>query len=154
MSKFIVSTVTAFLIAATATVQAEARAAEGQKVIVFKTPWCSCCEVWTEALAAEGYSVDARDLEDLDPIKSQARVPEAMEACHTALLDGYVLEGHVPLAAIDKLLSERPKVVGIAVPGMPMGSLGMGDDKDADYTVYSYTSDAEVAPAVFYEVGR
>ena len=154
MNKLVLSTMTALVLAVTATVQAEARAAEGQKVIVFKTPWCSCCEVWTQALAAEGYSVDARNLEDLDPIKSQARVPEALEACHTATLDGYVLEGHVPLEAIDKLLSERPKVIGIAVPGMPMGSLGMGDDEDADYTVYSYTGDADVAPAVFYEAGR
>mgnify|MGYP000678180488 FL=1 len=130
----------------------ETRAAESHTVTVYKTPWCGCCKVWTEALENAGYTIDARDLEDLDPIKRQARVPEELEACHTATIDGYVLEGHVPLQAIDKLFEERPDVIGISVPGMPAGSLGMGYDEDARYTVYSFTGDA--GPAVFHEAGK
>lgn len=161
MIRTLLSTMTVVAIAITATPIApvesrggEVQVGDGRHVTVFKTPWCGCCKVWTEALQAAGYTVDARDVEDLDPIKRQARVPEKLEACHTATIDGYVLEGHVPLPAIDKLLAERPKIVGISVPGMPPGSLGMGFDADARYDVYSYTSDPDVASAVFFKAGE
>ncbi|MEX3011140.1 DUF411 domain-containing protein [Hoeflea sp. TYP-13] len=133
---------------------AAADAGEKPKMTVFKTPWCGCCEAWTEIMTAEGYDVTVRDLEDLDPIKKQAGVPDNMQGCHTAVLDNYVLEGHVPVAAIDKLLSERPAVRGIAVPGMPQGAPGMGDDPDANYTVYSIGHDASETGAVFFEAGK
>ena len=107
-----------------------------------------------EALQAAGYDVESRDLEDLTPVKKQAGVPDDLQACHTAMLDGYVVEGHVPLQALDKLLAERPEVRGIATPGMPQGSLGMGHDEDARYTVYSYSADPEQEPQVFYEAGQ
>lgn len=80
-----------------------------------------------------------------------------LEACHTADLDTgrkYVLEGHVPLEAIDKLVSEAPSVRGISTPGMPSGSLGMDQDPNARYDVYAFTGDAGDEPTVFYEAGR
>jgi len=129
-------------------------AAEIREMTVFKSPWCSCCEVWTEALQSAGYSVKEHNLEDLSPVKKQAGVPANLQACHTALLDGYVIEGHVPLQAIDKLLTTGADVRGIATPGMPQGSLGMGYNEDASYTVYSYTADANAMPQPFYEAGR
>ncbi|MCR4267806.1 DUF411 domain-containing protein [Nitratireductor sp. ZSWI3] len=130
-----------------------ANAAENRAMTIWKTPWCGCCHEWTEAMRQAGYAVKVNDLEDLTPIKKQAGVPAALEGCHTAMIDGYVLEGHVPLEAIDKLLSERPAIAGIATPGMPQGSLGMGDDPEARYDVYTFSRDADAAPAVYYRAG-
>lgn len=76
-------------------------------------------------LREKGFKVDARDVMDLNAVKRKHGVPAALESCHTGLIDGYVVEGHVPADVIDQLLRERPKVVGLAVPGMPIGSPGM-----------------------------
>lgn len=125
------------------------------EVVVFKTPWCGCCQVWVDALKKAGYRVESNDLEDLTAIRKQAGVPDDMQGCHTAVVGDerkYVLEGHVPLEAIEKVLAETPDVRGIAVPGMPMGSLGMGNDPHAQYDVYAYSSDAE--PTIFYKAGQ
>ncbi|XHC00234.1 DUF411 domain-containing protein [Nitratireductor sp. ac15] len=128
----------------------------GKTITVFKTPWCGCCEVWVEALQKAGFEMKTTDLEDLAGVKKQAGVPADLEACHTAVIEGerkYVLEGHVPIEAVEKLLSERPDVKGIAVPGMPSGSLGMGYDPDARYTVYSFDGSPDRTPGVFLETG-
>lgn len=130
----------------------------GASMTVYKNPWCGCCEVWLEAMQAAGYDVTVRDMEDLDTVKKQAGVPSDMEACHTATLDvggrKYAIEGHVPLQAMEKLMSERPDVRGIAVPGMPGGSLGMGYDENARYDVYSFAGRSDERPQVFYEAGK
>ncbi|PHP64759.1 CopG family transcriptional regulator [Zhengella mangrovi] len=133
-----------------------APAAKATTVTVYKTPWCGCCKVWTDAMEEAGYKVDIHDMEDLSAVKKQAGVGENLEACHTAVIGGdrkYVLEGHVPLEAVRKLMSEMPDVRGIAVPGMPSGSLGMGYDPQARYTVYSFTGSAGETPATFMETG-
>ena len=78
-------------------------------------------------LRASGYPVKVEDLRDITPIKRRYGVPERLESCHTALVEGYVVEGHVPADLIDRLLRERPRAAGLAVPGMPAGSPGMGD---------------------------
>lgn len=128
-------------------------AAFAAEMTVYKTPWCGCCHAWAEAVEKAGYQVSTVDLEDLSDIRKQAGVPAEMEGCHMAAVDGYFLEGHVPLEAISKLLSERPKIAGLAVPGMPQGSLGMGDDSSAVYDVYAVTRDTSAAPTVFYKAG-
>ena len=132
---------------------AGASAAEGRAMTIWKTPWCGCCHEWAEAMQKAGYEVKVNDLEDLTPIKRQAGVPAAMEGCHTAAIEGYFLEGHVPLEAIDKLLVERPAIAGIATPGMPQGSLGMGDDPQARYDVFAVPADAKSTPFVYYSAG-
>ena len=102
------------------------------------------------------YNKAVKTTEDLDPVKRQAGVPADMEACHTVSmeLDGrtYVIEGHVPREAVDKLISERTDIRGIAVPGMPDGSLGMGDDPAARYTVWAF--DGKGGKSRFYEAGK
>lgn len=132
--------------------------AAGAAMTVYKSPWCGCCEVWLEAMKAAGHQVETRDMEDLDPVKAHAGVPDDMVACHTAMLDvggrKYVIEGHVPLEAIDKLMTERPDVRGIAVPGMPEGSLGMGYDAGARYTVFSFKGSGTGDATPYYEAGR
>lgn len=124
------------------------------QVKVFKTPWCGCCHAWAEAVEKAGYRVNTIDLEDLSQVKKQAGVPVDMEACHTAAVDGYFLEGHVPVEAIARLLTERPSIAGIAVPGMPTGSLGMGNDGSAPHEVFAISRDASATPTVFYRTGK
>ena len=99
----------------------------GPLITVYKTPNCGCCVKWVEYLQKEGFEVKAVNRDNLAPIKQRASVPTAMSACHTALVDGYVIEGHVPAQAIRKLLQERPDIRGLAVPGMPANSPGMGE---------------------------
>ncbi|WP_350333435.1 DUF411 domain-containing protein [Coralliovum pocilloporae] len=124
------------------------------KMSVFKSPYCGCCTAWMQAMEKAGFSIDVENIEDMDPVKKQAGIPEDMQACHTAAVDGYVIEGHVPLEAVHKLLEERPDIRGIAVPGMPMGSLGMGDDENARYTVYALPRDPSKDPEPFFEAGE
>lgn len=95
------------------------------EVTVYKSPACGCCEQWVEHLRANGFSVEALNVAELMPVKEANRVPRALGACHTATVGGYVIEGHVPADDIHRLLRERPKVLGLAVPGMPVGSPGM-----------------------------
>jgi len=133
------------------------QAAAAPAMSVYKSPWCGCCEAWVEAMKAAGYEVSVHDMEDLSTIKKQAGVSADLEACHTAVLDGerkYVLEGHVPLDAIRKLLEEQPDVRGLATPGMPAGSLGMGSDPDARYDVFAFTGSSSDEPQVFYQIGE
>lgn len=121
---------------------------------VYKTPWCGCCTAWADHMRVAGYHVKVTELEDLNPIRKQVGVPAEAAGCHTAVVGSYVLEGHVPPEAITKLLNERPAVRGIAVPGMPMGSVGMGDDPNARYSVYAFQANDPASAEVFYEAGR
>lgn len=136
---------------------AHAAEAGDKHVTVFKTPWCGCCQAWVEAIEKAGFKVETKDIEDLSSIKRQAGINKALEACHTAFLGGdriYVLEGHVPLEAMEKLISERPDIRGISTPGMPMGSLGMGYDPKSQYKVLAFTGRPGDKPTVFYEAGN
>ena len=92
---------------------------------VYKTPTCGCCQAWVNHLTASGFRVTTVDREDLAPIKAQHGVGEHLASCHTAVIGGYVVEGHVPAADIVRLLKERPAIAGITAPGMPSGSPGM-----------------------------
>ncbi|WP_102867010.1 DUF411 domain-containing protein [Pseudovibrio exalbescens] len=124
------------------------------EVHIYKSEYCGCCTDWADALAEKGYSISVTNTEELTPIKKQAGVSQDLMSCHTATLAGYVLEGHVPLAAIDKLLEEKPQITGLSVPGMPVGSLGMGEpDATTRYTVYAYGGDLD-KPIPFFEVGN
>ena len=100
-------------------------AAGKPSVAVFKSPTCGCCAKWNEHMTAAGYTITSRDMTDMNAVKDEHRVPSPLRSCHTALVAGYVIEGHVPAAAIRKLLAERPHARGLAVPGMPVGSPGM-----------------------------
>lgn len=102
-----------------------AASAQANEVVVYKSPTCGCCNKWIEHLQANGFTVKAQNVADIMPYKSANGVPHALASCHTAKVDGYVIEGHVPAADIKRLLKERPKVLGLSVPGMPIGSPGM-----------------------------
>jgi len=94
-------------------------------VTVYKNESCGCCNSWVAHLRQSGFRVDARDVDNLGPVKDRVGVPIGMGACHTAEVGGYFVEGHVPAADIKRLLAERPDAKGLTVPGMPVGSPGM-----------------------------
>ena len=94
-------------------------------IVVYKSPTCGCCGGWADHVRAAGFRVIERDTSDVGAVKRRLGVLPTLGSCHTAMIGGYVVEGHVPADAIDRLLEERPGIVGIAVPGMPAGSPGM-----------------------------
>lgn len=102
-----------------------ATAATTPTVVVNKTPTCGCCAIWVKHLQAAGFTVQVHDLDNLGPIKERVGVPFGMGSCHTAEVDGYFVEGHVPAEDIKRLLREKPAAKGLTVPGMPAGSPGM-----------------------------
>lgn len=97
----------------------------GPLVEVFKSPTCGCCSQWVEHMRANGFAVRTTDVNDLTQIKTSRGVPTQVQSCHTAVVNGYVVEGHVPAADVHRLLKEKPAIAGIAVGGMPIGSPGM-----------------------------
>ncbi len=115
-----------------------------EEIAVYKAPWCGCCEAWADHLRESGFSVTVTEIDDLASLKAQQSVPTALQSCHTAVVDGYTIEGHVPASDIARLLAERPDAAGLAVPGMPIGSPGMeqGDRRDP-YAVILFGEDGE-----------
>jgi hypothetical protein len=113
-------------------------AAKPIAIKVYKTPQCGCCKAWVNHLSSNGFQVEAVDMPDLALVKQKYGVTPALEACHTAVVGDYVVEGHVPADVIKKLLEERPAVVGIAVPGMPAGSPGMEGAMKERYDVLTF----------------
>ena len=122
------------------TVMAETNTAMGSKdVTVHKSPYWGCCKGWSSHLEKAGFKVTSIHSEDLDSIKEKYKIKPELQSCHTALIDGYIIEGHVPVEDIQRLLKERPKnIAGLATPGMPMGSPGMEGGRVDKYKVYSF----------------
>jgi hypothetical protein len=116
----------------------KALAAAPTPITVYKSPSCGCCTKWVDHLRAHGFAVTTRDMDDLSEVKATFGVPERLQSCHTATVTGFVVEGHVPADVIQKLLRERPKVLGIAVPGMPVGSPGMEGGTPERYDIIAF----------------
>jgi hypothetical protein len=110
-------------------------------IVVYKTPTCGCCTKWVEHLQAGGFTVLTQNRDDLTPIRAQHGVPRALTSCHTALVGGYVVEGHVPAADVKRLIAEKPAIKGIAVPGMPIGSPGMEGPNPQRYETIAFTAE-------------
>jgi len=103
-----------------------------QRVQAYKSPTCGCCTLWVEHMRKSGFSVEAYDVRDVAPLRERFGVPDVLASCHTSVVGGYVIEGHVPAEDIQRLLRERPKATGIAVPGMVQGSPGMEQGRGKD----------------------
>lgn len=114
-------------------------------ISVYRSPTCGCCKNWLEHLRSSGFTVEDHLEADMTPIKDRLGIPGAARSCHTATIDGYLIEGHVPAADIRQMLSQRPRIKGLAVPGMVVGSPGMemGARKDP-YTVVSIGKNGEL----------
>src|SRR5712692_4816920 len=122
--------------------------AEPVRATLYKNPQCTCCDDYAAYLRQNGFVVDVQATNDLAVISQKAGVPEKLQGCHTMFVDGYVIDGHVPVNVIRKLLSERPAVAGITLPGMPEGSPGMTGRKYGPFTIYAVTKDG-AAPTVY-----
>ncbi|MBY4898832.1 DUF411 domain-containing protein [Cupriavidus sp. AU9028] len=122
---------------------------------VFKSPLCGCCEGWVSHLRQNGFAATVRNVEDTGEHRARLGMPERFGSCHTGVVEGYVLEGHVPAADIRKLLAARPKATGLAVPGMPVGSPGMeqGDRRDT-YDVLLVRADGTASRFTHYPGNR
>ncbi len=102
-----------------------ARAANPNTLVVYKTPSCGCCKGWVAHMTRVGFTPTINELEDLAPVRARYGVPFKLSSCHTGVIGGYVIEGHVPADDVARLLREKPKALGLTVPGMPIGSPGM-----------------------------
>ena len=107
-------------------------------ITVYKDPGCDCCVKWAKHLSANGFVVMPNDVQNMNEIKRTMNVPKGLESCHTAVVDRYVIEGHVPADVIKKFLAEKSSVLGLAVPGMPIGSPGMEGGKAERYNVLAF----------------
>jgi len=120
--------------------------AAGPEITVYKLSTCTCCMQWVKHLKKNGFQVTVKEVPSVDEYKRQFGVPKDLESCHTAVVDGYAIEGHVPASEILRVLKERPRAKGLAVPGMPLGSPGMEasqkDVRDA-YDVVLFTADGK-----------
>lgn len=113
----------------------------GPGILIYKSPTCGCCKLWVDHMVEAGFQPTIRDVGNLAPLKAELGIPAPLQSCHTALVEGYLLEGHVPADLAVKLLAEKPDALGLAVAGMPMGSPGMeGPRKDA-YEVILFRRD-------------
>lgn len=163
--RFIQSALSLAGVAALACPQLGLAAIQPDQVTVWKTPTCGCCKDWVIHLRKEGFNVVTNDVNDTAPIRQKLGLPAKFGSCHTAQVGGYVIEGHVPAREVKRLLREKPAAIGLAVPGMPIGSPGMempGDmqgvrdafdvvlvTKDGSSRVYeSYAAKAAAKPRV------
>ena len=107
-------------------------------VEVWKTATCGCCKLWVDHMRAAGFKVTALDVPDVGPHKRRLGVPPALESCHTGVVAGYAIEGHIPADVIKQMLKQKPKIAGLAVPGMPMGSPGMEGGRADRYDILTF----------------
>lgn len=108
-----------------------------QAATMYKTPWCGCCLGHAEYLEDHGFEIEIVELQpdELSALKSERGIPARQGGCHTLIVEGYVVEGHVPVEAIEALLEKRPDITGLSLPGMPAGSPGMGGEKSAPFSI-------------------
>jgi hypothetical protein len=120
------------------------------RAALYKNPQCTCCDSYAAYLREHGFEVDVKEVNNLTEISSKAGIPERLQGCHTMFVNGYVVDGHVPISVLRKLLSERPAIVGVTLPGMPLGSPGMTGNKREPFTIYAVTKDG--APPKVYAI--
>jgi hypothetical protein len=126
---------------------AQKAAPAAQPIVVYKTATCGCCGKWVDHLKAAGFAPTVNTVQTMDETPMRKRIPATLRSCHTATLEGYLVEGHVPADVIRKLLKEKPRVEGIAVPGMPAGSPGMESSNPEPYDIVAF--DATGKTSVF-----
>lgn len=123
-----------------------AMAEEKVRATLFKNPGCGCCEKYADYLRANGFEVTSIEAPNMSVIKQSHGVRQNLEGCHTTVIGDYVVEGHVPVTAINRLLTEKPAIKGISLPGMPQGSPGMSGEKEGPFEILSITGDDKPAP--------
>ena len=114
-------------------------------IVVYASPSCACCNAWMSHMADNKFDVAKELVSDVSPLKKRYGVPESLWSCHTAVVGGYIIEGHVPADLVQKVVTERTNIVGLAAPGMPAGSPGMEGLRREPYDVISFTRDGAIA---------
>ena len=122
--------------------------ADAIQATLYKSPECGCCEGHAAYLRENGFAVDIKETLELARISAEAGIAPEFEGCHTIFVDGYVVGGHVPAGVIKRMLSERPAIAGITLPGMPLGSPGMNGEKTEPFVIYAVTKDG-ATPTVY-----
>jgi hypothetical protein len=151
LSKVIMVTRRSFLLravggaAALAANPALALASAPVPITVYKSPTCGCCKEWVTYMEQNGFKVTSFDVDDVSPMKKRFGVPDNLISCHTGYVGGYAVEGHVPAPDIQRMLKEKPKIAGIAAPGMPHGSPGMETGRVDRYDVIAFTRDGKTS---------
>lgn len=112
-----------------------------EEATLYKNPQCGCCESYADYLRENGFTVTVKPTHELVAISREAGIPDDFQGCHLAFIDDYVVSGHVPVATVNRLLSERPDIKGVTLPGMPMGSPGMSGAKTESFTIYTVGED-------------
>ena len=123
-------------IASTAFFSVAEVSAQSREVTLHKNPGCQCCDGYADYLRENGFTVTVKPTHELAEMSRVAGIPDAFQGCHLSQIDGYVVSGHVPVETVNKLLSERPDIAGVALPGMPMGSPGMSGTTTEPFTIY------------------
>jgi hypothetical protein len=118
-------------------------------IVVWKDPNCACCDGWVQHMRRAGFSVTVRPSDNMAAIKQARGVPAELQSCHTAVVDGYVIEGHVPARDVKRLIDERPTATGLSVPGMPASAPGM-DQAGQPYTVMLFGTSSGHQPFARY----
>lgn len=118
--------------------------AAGESVRLYKTPNCGCCEAYADYLRDNGFDVQVIPTHDLSAVKAEQGVPENLAGCHTSLIAGYAFEGHIPVDSVTRVLDNRPDLAGISVPGMPVGSPGMGIEQGLNEPLRVYDLDGDI----------
>lgn len=118
------------------------------QAVMYKNPSCSCCETYAAYLEQNGFKVELKPTNDLSQVSAGLGVPAQLQGCHSVVIGDYVVDGFVPVELVKKMLTERPKITGIAMAGMPMGSPGMGGQKTETWTIYAFTKGGK-APTVY-----
>lgn len=113
-------------------------------VTLYKNPGCTCCDGYAEHLRAAGYKVNIQETEELGDMQRAAGIPDDMQGCHFFETEGYAISGHVPVAAVEKLFTERPDIRAISLPGMPLGSPGMGGQKEGPFEVLGISASGDI----------
>ncbi len=108
---------------------------------IFKSASCGCCGIYSKYIEGKNFDVDVKIVENIESIKNEYSIPAQMRSCHTGMIGGYIIEGHIPVEAINKLLLDKPDIRGIALPGMPAGSPGMSGTKAAPFVIYALNKD-------------
>jgi hypothetical protein len=133
MRKLFICLVLSLLVAGPAIASAEEPL---RNATLYKNPQCDCCEGYADYLRTNGFTVTVKPTHELGPMSRAEGIPDQFHGCHLTYIDGYVISGHVPVGAVERLLSERPAIKGITLPGMPMGSPGMSGTKTEPFTIY------------------
>ncbi|MEA5536704.1 DUF411 domain-containing protein [Crocosphaera sp. XPORK-15E] len=116
-----------------------------KEMTVYRSPSCGCCGIWVEHAEKHGFKIKDIKTDDMASIKQKYQITSDLESCHTAIIDGYVMEGHIPADDIKRFLKEKPNMIGLSVPGMPLGTPGMeAGDKKQPFAVFAFNKTGEV----------